>query len=120
MQDTLRDEAEGILTWLIEGSIAWHENRLSDPAKITQEITDYRDTSDELAGFVGTIVVEDPDSTISGRDLYEAFRDWCMEEGINAWTRRAVFASMKERFPDCRKFKRNDGVHFEGLRLEES
>jgi putative DNA primase/helicase len=120
LQDTLRDEAEGILTWLVEGSIAWHENRLSDPAKITQEITDYRDTSDELAGFVGTIVVEDSDSIIAGRDLYEAFRDWCMEEGILAWSRRALFAAMKERFPDCRKFKRNDGVHFEGLRLEES
>jgi putative DNA primase/helicase len=114
----LRNEAEGILAWLIEGSINWYTNRLVEPQKIHQEITDYKDTSDELAGFVGTLVVEDPDSVISGRDLYELFRDWCMEEGILAWSRRALFAAMKERFPDCRKFKRNSGVHFQGLRLE--
>ena len=114
----LRNEAEGILAWLIEGSINWYNNRLVEPQKIYQEITDYKDTSDELAGFVGTLVVEDADSIISGRDLYELFRDWCLEEGIMPWSRRALFAAMKERFPDCRKFKRNTGVHFGGLRME--
>ena len=120
LQDTLRDEAEGILAWIIEGAISWFNQRLADPARIQQETTDYRDTSDELAGFIGQIVIESPGVIISGRDLYEAFRDWCLEEGIQAWSRRALFASMKERFPDCRKFKRETGVHFEGLELVES
>ena len=120
LQDTLRDEAEGILAWIVEGAISWFRERLQDPPRIQQETTDYRDTSDELAGFIGQIVVESPGTVISGRDLYEAFRDWCLEEGINAWSRRALFASMKERFPDVRKFKKETGVHFEGLRLEES
>ena len=120
LQETLRDEAEGILAWIVEGAIQWFSERLQDPTRILRETTDYRDTSDELAGFVGQIVVADPDSSISGRELFEAFMDWCLEENIQAWSRRAFFASMKERFPDCRKHKRNDGVHFEGLRLEET
>ena len=120
LQETLRDEAEGILAWIVEGSISWFRERLQDPTRIRQETTDYRDTSDELAGFVGQIVVEDPDSTISGRALFEAYLDWSIEENIQAWSRRAFFASMKERFPNSRKFKRNDGVHFEGLKLEET
>ena len=119
LQDTLRDEAEGILAWIVEGAVTWFEQRLNDPERILRETTDYKETSDELAGFIGTIVVEDAESTIAGRDLYEAFRDWCMEEGILAWSRRALFAAMKERFPEVRKFKKNSGVHFEGLRLEE-
>ena len=116
----LRGEAEGILSWIIEGAVQWYSSGLVEPKRIKQELTDYRDTSDELAGFVGTLVVEDPESIISGRELYEIFRDWCLDEGIQAWSRRALFASMKERFPDCRKFARNSGVHFEGLRLEDS
>ena len=120
LSSELQSEAEGILNWLIEGAVHWFSWGLIEPEKIKQELTDYRDTSDELAGFVGTLVVEDPESVISGRDLYEVFRDWCMDEGIQAWSRRALFAAMKERFPDVRKFKKETGVHFEGLRLEES
>ena len=120
LPETLKGEAEGILNWLIEGAVQWYSEGLVEPKKIKQELSDYQDTSDELAGFVGTLVVEDPESIISGRDLYEVFRDWCLDEGIQAWSRRALFASMKERFPDCRKFKRSTGVHFEGIRLEDS
>ena len=115
----LRDEAEGILAWLIEGAIKYYQEGLIDPPVIQQGLRDYRETSDELAGFTDLVIIEDDEADISGSALYEAFRDWCFEEGINAWSRRAFFAAITERYPNVRKHKKKTGVHFDGLRLAE-
>lgn len=113
----LRQEAEGILSWLIEGAIKFYQDGLVDPPIIQSGLQDYRETSDELAGFTDLVIIEEPGAEVSGRELYEAFRDWCLEEGINAWSRRAFFSAITERYPDVRKYKKTAGVHFDGLRL---
>ena len=60
-------------------------------------------------GFTDLVIIEDDEADISGSALYEAFRDWCFEEGINAWSRRAFFAAITERYPNVREHKKKTG-----------
>jgi putative DNA primase/helicase len=117
LREKLEAEAEGILAWAVEGAIRYYTEGLTDPPVIEQGMADYRDTSDELAGFVDMVVTQTDDGDVSGKDVYEAFRDWAMEEGIKPMSRQALFAAVSERFPDVRKKKTKFGVHFDGISL---
>jgi putative DNA primase/helicase len=109
-------EAEGILAWAIEGAAEWYRNGLGDPPVIVEATKTYKETSDELAGFVGWVVVADTLGEIRGAVLYEAYRDWANHEGVKPWTRRALYEAVIERMPGVKKVKREDGVWLEGVR----
>ena len=131
--DKLLTEVEGILAWAVQGAQKWYANGLQLPSIISDAVTDYKETADELAGFVGEIVVRAPKSgdgndpqldssplaspeiVLQGKDLYDAYLDWTYEENVRPMSRKALFAAVSERFEDCEKFKNNKGVAFKGL-----
>ncbi|MBT7597994.1 MAG: hypothetical protein HN750_11420 [Gemmatimonadales bacterium] len=117
LTETLITEADGILAWAIEGAVEWYESGLGDPPAIIAATQDYKETSDELAGFVGWEVVSDRRGEIKGSALYEAYRVWADHEGVKPWTKRALYEAVAERMPGIRKVKRQDGVWMQGLRL---
>ena len=114
----LRAESEGILRWIVDGAREWHANGLGDPPSVKEATAAYRHTADELAGFVGMVIAADPDASVAGSDLMAAYMDWCVEENVRAWSRRALYEAVCERLPTVSKEKRRDGVHLIGLRLE--
>ena len=77
----------------------------------------YRHTSDELAGFIGTVVVEDPAGSILGSDLMGLYLDWTVAENTRSWSRRALYGAVIERVAGAYKEKRMDGIHIVGVRL---
>ena len=97
----LRDEAQGILRWAVEGARLWYaEGGLSDPTPVTSATDAYRDVSDALAGYFPGVLVTDPDASILTRDAYQAYREWCNDEHIhdrNVWSRKGFTSAMEER-----------------------
>jgi|TARA_R110002074_G_scaffold27176_3_gene79080 putative DNA primase/helicase len=115
--EKLEAEAEGILAWAIEGAIDWYRDGLGDPPAVVEATSDYKATSDDLAGFCEWEVVSDPDAEIKGTALYGAYRDWASREGVKEWSSRALHEAVVERMPGVSKKKKNDGVWLTGLRL---
>ncbi len=113
----LRDESPGILRWIVDGARQWYEGGLGDPPVIKQASRNYRHTSDELAGFIGMVIVPDDDGSILGADLMAAYLDWCIEENVRSWSRRALYGAVVERVEAVQKVKRKDGIHLVGIRL---
>ena len=118
LQEKLEAEAEGILAWAVEGAMKYHTEGLNPPKIIQLGMNDYRETSDEIATFVDQLELGE-DFDVSGRDVYERYQDWCLEEGIRAMSRQFIFAAMNERFPEIRKKKTKTGVHFDGMRFRD-
>tara|TARA_R110000803_G_scaffold62972_2_gene123445 strand:+ start:3565 stop:5805 length:2241 start_codon:yes stop_codon:yes gene_type:complete len=114
--EKLHKESEGILKWIVDGAVKWNKHGLGDPASVQQATQSYRDTSDELAGFVGTSIIADPDGEIAGATLMGLYLDWSIEENVKAWSRRALYGALCERHHGVEKVKRKDGVHLTGLR----
>jgi putative DNA primase/helicase len=117
LNQTLAGEAEGILRWIVDGARLWYEQGLSDPTAIKAATLDYRSTSDELAGFVGAVVVADADGSILGSDVMALYLDHCVEENVKPWSRRALYDALVERVETVKKVKRMDGIHLLGIRL---
>ena len=116
LTQTLMTEAEGILAWAIEGAAEWYRSGLGDPPAIIEATATYKETSDELAGFVDWVIVADRAGEIRGAVLYEEYRQWADHEGIRPWTRRALYEAVIERMPGVKKAKRRDGMWLEGVR----
>ena len=117
LQAKLIDEGPGILAWAIQGALDWYSDGLGDPPVIRQATLDYQETSDDLAGFVGWVIVRDTAGSIKGSVLYEQYRDWASKNGVNAWSAKAVYEGVVERMPGVVKKKKMDGLHLIGVRL---
>lgn len=82
-----REEASGILNWLLEGLRLYRVEGLGDTQAVREEVADYKAESDPVLRFVATAVAEaavfmDADEKISANLLYSWFTAWCSEEGI--------------------------------------
>ncbi|WP_149084820.1 phage/plasmid primase, P4 family [Microbacterium sp. 1S1] len=114
---TLRSEAQGIATWLVQGAVRWHREGLRDPQWIKDATKTYKATSDALAGFFPGNFVADASSRCDGATLYESYTAWTKAEGLplkEVWTRRAFYGALTERGLVQRKT--NKGQAFDGIR----
>ena len=46
----------------------------------------------------------------------ELYMDWCVEENISAWSRRALYEAICERVHGASKVKKMDGIHLLGVK----
>lgn len=86
-----REEAPGILNWLLEGVRKYRADGLGEPESLRQGVTDYRNESDPVAQFLQAAVaegvlsreaVEGEPLMVESRMLYSWFTVWCTDEGI--------------------------------------
>jgi putative DNA primase/helicase len=119
----LMAEAEGIAAWAVRGAVEWYRGGLRDPKLIGDETREYRETSDQLAGFFpGVLELTNDDTPMSGAEAYNAYQAWCEEEGLTSkdvWSRKAFYEAMSERGVSKRKGRLTgyQGIILEGVRL---
>lgn len=128
--EKLLEEREGILAWAVRGAVEWYASRLQDPESIRRATEEYRETQDQLTGFLqrsdrasdflsgaGFVVTRDDKDAVPGRVLWDSYLAWVDEEALplrERWTRSHFFAALEER--GMVKRKRNTGIVFVGVR----
>jgi putative DNA primase/helicase len=85
----IRDEGDGILSWLINGLSRWQQDGLTMPQSIASAVKDYRHESDVIGQFIDECCVVSPEHKIRGAELYEAYRKWCERSGIKPFSNTA-------------------------------
>lgn len=112
-------EAEGIAAWAVHGAVQWYADGLQDPQVITGASREYRETSDQLAGFFpGVLERTTEDHVMNGTEAFNSYLDWCEAENLPArerWTRRMFYDAMEERGVPRRKTMR--GIGLAGIHL---
>ncbi|MEN9645473.1 MAG: hypothetical protein RL238_2142 [Actinomycetota bacterium] len=97
----LAAEAEGILRWVVAGAVEWYRTGLRTPPSIIAETTRRRDLSDSLAGYVGSVLVESPGSTVTSADALTMYERWAdavsLPEGDRFRTAGNFRAALEER-----------------------
>ena len=93
----LRDEAPGILAWLVRGCLAWQRNGLNAPLSVTAATDSYRREEDILGHFLTECTVQKQGATTRAIDLYRAYVAWCDENGITPRS-NTVFGKKVKRF----------------------
>ncbi|MEV7844103.1 phage/plasmid primase, P4 family [Streptomyces cyaneofuscatus] len=114
----LLEESEGIAAWAVRGAVAWYAGGLQDPQVITGASREYRETSDQLAGFFpGVLVRAGDDHVMHGTDAFNSYLEWAEAENLPAkerWTRRSFYDAMEERGVSRKKTMK--GIALVGLR----
>lgn len=82
----LRDEAPGILTWLVKGAVRWNQRdgAYAVPKRV-QELRDmYMSDTDNFADFMSEAVVESEGSEVKIALLHRSYSDFCKRRGVPA------------------------------------
>jgi len=86
LQDTLlREESDGILSWIVQGALAWQAEGLNPPKAMYEALSQYQEDEDIVAQFMEDRLTEvKPVRRAAGRstrEIYSEFLRWCKDEG---------------------------------------
>lgn len=100
----LRDEAEGILAWMVRGCLDWRINGLRTPDQIKAATDGYREEMDTLGRWIEDRCETDENFSEGSTELYTDFAEWAKKTGepvlsLTAFGRRLGdrgYASVRE------------------------
>jgi putative DNA primase/helicase len=72
---------EGILRWMIEGSIMWYKIGLGSCKAVDRATTEYRGEEDAVARFITDRCEVSPGRSAPKNAMYLAWREWAQDEG---------------------------------------
>ena len=116
LQDTLIAESAGILRWIVEGSIAWHRERLTVVSDVTDATSSYRSDMDTIGAFLSDFTINDPAGSVSATDLYTDYKEWCDESGEYALSQKRLGMRLEERGFDQKRVTKKRVRTWFGLR----
>jgi len=83
--DKLRaTELSGVLSWMLEGLLAWRLQDLDPPVGVLMATAEYRQSIDYVGQFMQEWLVPAEGSSALMSDVYKAYSAWCERGGIRA------------------------------------
>ncbi|MGQ9367711.1 DNA primase family protein [Azospirillum sp. ST 5-10] len=114
--DKLRQEKDGILSWLLDGLWLWHEEGLDPPDAIRAAVEEYQRDSDPIGEFLDACTLPSPGERVTAHALYQAYCTWCQDNAVDALKANAFGRRMRDRGARVQK---SMGInHYVGLRLQ--
>ncbi len=97
LEEKLRAELPGILTWAVEGAREWFEKKgLGDPETVKAATKAYRREEDVLADFIESCCVTGPEHSAKVKDLYDMYKAWSETEGSRPWAKNRFSRRLTE------------------------
>ncbi len=91
-------ECDGILNWMIAGYMEYRRQGGTNPPPAVMAATEeYRADSDALGQFLAECTVPEPNARTSRKALYEAYSQWCENNGETVGTQTEFTQRIKER-----------------------
>lgn len=75
MPNKLKDEAEGVLVWLVRGCLDWQRDGLREPESVAVATRAYADDQDEVGQFIAKCCERGEAYTTGATELYKAFKE---------------------------------------------
>jgi putative DNA primase/helicase len=111
----LREEAEGILAWTVEGARRWFAEGLTVPKRIESTRDAWRVEMDRLGAFRKECCEEGKTYEVKARSLYVAYREWSEKSGEKPMSETRFGLRLAE--AGIQKEKREQGMVYLGIRL---
>ncbi len=116
LTEKLQPELGGILSWAVEGCLAWQRGGLCAPEAVLNATTDYFETQDVLGVWLEEQIEQSKAYNTSSGDLYRAYKGWTEAKGEYVHGHREFIQKLMER---GFSIKKSNGVRqVVGLRLQ--
>jgi putative DNA primase/helicase len=93
----LREELPGVLAWAVRGCVDWGGGGLGTSASVERATSAYRSQTDVIERFFEDVCVFGPEERVTRKELFEAYEEWCVENGESAMAQRSFTSTMHER-----------------------
>lgn len=118
-QKIIARELPGVLAWAVRGAAMWLEVGLKPPAKVTDDLAQYRQDQDVFGDFLFEVCVPAPEHFVTSTSLYNAYQMWSMQNGQRTpMTQQAFVATLKERGYSQKRTANSRGFYGLALRSE--
>lgn len=97
LAEKLKQEATGILAWMVEGCLIWQSKGLAPPAIVTAETLKYQKNEDTIGRFLDEACRVDTNGGVKAGDLFRAYKEWCSGEGLRYVNGTRFGIEMKKR-----------------------
>lgn len=96
--DKLKAEAPHILAWMVEGCLEWQVRSLQDiPVSIQKATGEYQEEQDLIGRWLSECCNLHPSCEASSPVLYQNYKDWCITNGLQAFSSVVFGRSLGER-----------------------
>jgi putative DNA primase/helicase len=90
-------ELDGILTWAVQGCLEWQRDGLGMPAEVKKATRAYQDEMDIIGSFLDDCCIITETATTRASQLYQAYQDWCEDNGERPMSNTRFGRRMGER-----------------------
>jgi putative DNA primase/helicase len=113
--EELKEEASGILAWLVRGCLAYQERGLDPPISVKEATADWQKAENEILDFIEDYCRRDDMATVQATILYDNFNRWFKTNR----SRKGVSQSMFGRIMGKRFGKKKSAgvVYYVGMEL---
>jgi putative DNA primase/helicase len=116
--DKLKDEARGILAWLVSGCVKWVNDGLPEPEEVKAATRGYREEQDVIKAFIDECceVKTERDEEQVGT-VYAKYKTWAEDNGERIISSKRLSAKLKEK--GFMNYQATDGKYrWKGLTLK--
>jgi putative DNA primase/helicase len=118
LKDRLMGEAPGILTWLVQGCLAWQAAGLGAPASVREAVAEYRRDQEPLSEFYADRCTFDPELDEYSQPLWRAYLSWADGRKLYGHVRLGQRAFLREVAKRCGESRHTrDGSQFSGIAI---
>lgn len=103
LKEKLLKEKSGILAWLIRGHIAWQREGLNPPDIVIRHTHQYKEDENSIKAFIKERCIEDPNKETYFKDLFPAYKNWCIDNDIKPETQRKMGTYLTSKFDKLNK-----------------
>ncbi len=116
LADELKQEADGILAWLVRGRLDYLKQGLNVPQRVWDETRQYNTDMDSFENFITSECILDPLVKEQAKDIYNRYRNCLVTqwEGKNMLTEVKFYKLLERSFP---KKKVNGKSYYHGIKL---
>ena len=117
----LKQEAPGILAWMIEGCLEWQRIRPRAPTKVVTDATDsYLESQDVLGEWLEECLERDFYGFVSSREAFNSWKPWADERHEYVGSEKTFVARLEDRGLLCKgRNKEQTRNGFEGWKLKQ-
>lgn len=90
---------EAVLSWLVDGAIAWYDSgEVIPPApdSVKADTTKWRYDANHAARFLDERYEPDPDCAVRSADIYADFVEWADQRGIRKWGEKLFWTRARQ------------------------
>lgn len=115
LAEELKEEASGILSWLVAGFFEWQEKGLDPPLEVLENIKEYQKSMDSVKQFIEECCIVAKGKTVRAEKLFEEYVEFCKSEGLEGINKNAFGTSVYQNYG---KGRDNKGNYYKGLCLK--